>query len=139
MSSFKKKYGGLSICAKTQIFGTLTLDRLFEKLCVTILLILIICQSWPAKVTEMAKIIFFPLFRPQHSVKNQFINYSRTNFLKNHVKVLHANFQAILTTLQLPYLFLSNFRIYKLWSLCLIYVLMATFSQKIINCFLLIS
>ena len=47
---WEKKFRGLNICAKTLIFGILTLDRLFLKRYTAIFLILIFCVIWPAKV-----------------------------------------------------------------------------------------
>ena len=60
-----KKFRGLNICAKTLIFGILTLDRLFLKPYTAIFLILIFlpdmacesCLNWQ----NMAKIVIFQL------------------------------------------------------------------------------
>ena len=107
---------GLKICAKTLIFGILTLDQLFLKLCGAILLILSFlpfaafqkCLEWQ-KMAKNCTNHHFQLQRPQIGVKNQIIKIFHTAFLKNHMRMLYAKFQAILTDIVGIYLHSSKF------------------------------
>ena len=110
---WEKKFRGLNICAKTLLFGILTLDRLFLKRYAAIFLILIFlpdmacesCLNWQ----KMAKIVIFQLWRSKNRVTNQLIKNSRITFLKNHMEMLHAKFQTISTNIVASKFFFVEF------------------------------